>query len=263
MSRAFGLRRPLASRARVRFSNVQSSTPVPEGADLTPYTYKVLNQGEIGSCVAHGVPGAACTTLAAAGHPLGFIPSVRFAYQTCLRLDRARDYPHMRPPHMPELRDRGTRILTCVDALARYGAIDGGSDCLTTADATAVSRYPIARAIQAATKLLVGAYTLDTPDDAARALAAGYGVAIGGYVSSEFLAYGPSSPPIGAQDITDPFGGGHCVELAGFETVADERLWKIKNSWGVGWGRQGFAMVTDEYLRQQWEMVALSVRVAS
>ena len=68
-------------------------------------------------------------------------------------------------------------------------------------------------------------------------LAAGYPIIIGAYVSEEFLRIG--------KDIWNTAGtplGGHCMLLVGYDDT--KNAFKVMNSWGVGWGDNGFGWIS-------------------
>jgi len=35
----------------------------------------------------------------------------------------------------------------------------------------------------------------------------------------------------------------HCVQLVGYDTTASTPYWKVRNSWGTGWGEKGFILL--------------------
>jgi hypothetical protein len=184
---------------------------------------------------------------------------VRFAYQTCLRLDRAQDNPLTRVEELPPLRDRGTRILTGFDALSFFGVLPGGQDCSTLAEATRDEHYGVGDAIQAGSQIFAVAYAAQTLDEAARSIAAGHSLVTGGWFDTRSWDMHANSPPLGRQDFHDPEGGSHCVECLGYEMFGPIRLWIVKNSWGTGWGRRGFAFATDAFMLQRRAIYAVEV----
>jgi hypothetical protein len=244
------------------------------GADLSPHLPPVLDQNRVGSCVMNGVPCAAFTTLSAKGEPLGFVPSVRGGYQIALALDRAQDHPLKPASELPPLRDRGTQILTGVRVVSRYGVtpmgqfviVDGYERFSDCSPENATDEPDLDTVERAATHLLVGAYELGgrtLERDVQLTLDAGIGVAIGNFVDTlTFEPYGPTSPPIGAQDLFDLDGGGHCTFLHGYRTdAAGVTIYEGTNSWSERWGREGRYQCTGAFLRQAWEAFAIDVEV--
>lgn len=265
MTRATGLIRDDGRHPRRLFAALRQSQAVPATprgwADLSAGAPPILDQGSRSSCAGCGVPCAAATSLAAAGHPLGWVPSVDTAYKVARCLDRAAYYPLRTPDAYPALEDRGTMALSVVQGLREWGTLPsqlpGRSDC--TRDS--VLREPDLRTLAVAgRKLLVGAYALDLHAigfETMLALDAGHAVAIGGWVDTRFMDQGPTGV-IGAQDLSDPDGGGHCTYLTGYNRdVNGASVFRLRNSWGTGWGDQGCAWVTGAFLRQAWEAWAM------
>lgn len=277
MTHAKGLIRDDGRHKRERFAVLRGRLgATPRGyADLTQFAPAILDQNWVGSCVMNGVPCAAATTLAAAGTPLGFTPSVRDGYRMALASDRAQDYPLTPVLQLPPLVDRGTQILTGTTVMSRWGVtamgpnvVVGGrmrnNDCDPH---NACGEPDLPTIIKAGRKLIVGAYELDLGMAVERetqlALDAGHAVAIGGWVDTRtFEPYRAWHLPIGAQDFNDPNGGGHCTYIVGYLTdPAGVTLYRLRNSWGEEWGDEGCAWVTGAFLRQMWEAFALDVRV--
>lgn len=68
-------------------------------------------------------------------------------------------------------------------------------------------------------------------------LAAGYPVIIGAYITEEFIRNG--------KDVWSTSGtpaGGHCMLLVGYDN--SKNAFKVMNSWGSGWGDNGFGWIS-------------------
>ena len=101
---------------------------------------------------------------------------------------------------------------------------------------------------------LRGYYRVPNEPDAVRsALAAGYPVVGGWQVSEAFLDWN-GKDPIGVQ--TSNIVGGHAILLIAYEPGA---FW-LMNSWGTSWGRNGYALVTEDFIRQMDDGWALDVQ---
>lgn len=265
--RVKGLRKNDGRRNGKSFARFRSK--VPSGvADLSFFTPYILNQNDVGSCVAHGVIGAAFTTLSAAGTPID-VPSPRVVYATALGVDRADDYPLRAPSAYPALSDRGTFLLTGVHVLELWGVVPIGDFVsvdgkIVTSDCGChnfMLEPDLFELEQASCKLLVGAYELRTEIDVQIALDNNIAVAIGGFVDTSFVGYDGSST-ISQQATTDTYGGGHCTYIEGYHTEPNgEVLYHGVNSWGTGWGKTGRYIADGKFIRQAWEKYALDVRV--
>lgn len=50
------------------------------------------------------------------------------------------------------------------------------------------------------------------------------------------------------QHVAGEFRGYHAVAVIGYNDNAPKKYWIVKNSWGTGWGKQGFMCIADEEL---------------
>lgn len=53
--------------------------------------------------------------------------------------------------------------------------------------------------------------------------------------------------------------GGHAMAIVGVERYDNERVWTIQNSWGTGWGNQGFARVSDFFMIESRDRRSIDV----
>jgi hypothetical protein len=242
----------------------RAHAPLRGSADLTRYAGTVLDQGDTSSCVGCGLTSAAAITLAAAGTPLRWTPSVLACYQLALRLDRAHDYPLRDASAMPALQDCGTQLRTGALVLSRYGVgpSQRGAACDAT-PSTVRDEHAVHLGTLIATHqtLLCGAFALDVSNRAQlqQELEEGHAIAIGGWVDSDYMQRTPRSAPAGAQRLHDSDGGGHCQVIVGYRADA----WHVRNSWGAGWGDGGYTWVTDAFIEQLWECYSLDVSLAA
>lgn len=266
MIRATGLRQDDGRHPRKPFAALKTRLRgTPRGwADLTGHCPPVIDQGPIGSCVGCGVLTAAHTSLAAHGTPLAWgVSSVDMTYKVARCLDRASDYPLRTPETYPALTDRGTMVLSGVEAVREWGVLPSQYPMHCDCTPDSVNREPDLRTlIVAGRKLLVGAYELSHEQlETQLSLDGGVAVATGGWVDGAFMRAGPAAI-IGAQDFNDRDGGGHCNAIVGYRTMPDDSvLYRLLTSWGPDWADKGYAWVTGAFLRQQWEAYALAVEV--
>ena len=237
-------------------------------ADLSEYAGEIVDQNGVGHCTTSVVK-AACTSLAAAGHPIGE-PSHVVAYQLALRLDRAREYPYVAAKDLPALRDQGSSIATMVDVITRYGiapyrhdvVVDGyarASDC-GPGNATDIRALSFGDVIRASRRVVIGPYEIDyvrRDRDVQLALDAGYAIVEGGWVDTRYMVRDASSAPAGAQDMADLDGGGHAQMIVGYRMASTGPEYLIQGSWGMPWGDGGRTWVTSDYLATRWAVYAI------
>lgn len=80
--------------------------------------------------------------------------------------------------------------------------------------------------------------------DIAKVIYLNHPIALGVYVTPAFMRHRGKEAIQPAND--DRMLGGHAIVLLGYDLP--NRRYKIKNSWGSGWGDNGYAWVSESYL---------------
>jgi C1A family cysteine protease len=58
---------------------------------------------------------------------------------------------------------------------------------------------------------------------------------------------------------TEPEDGGHCMLIVGYNNANGTFL--VRNSWGIGWGQQGYGTMPYDYiLSPQWTTALWTIR---
>jgi hypothetical protein len=243
----------------------------PKGkADLSPFSPETLDQNGAGSCGACGVPCAAYTTLACHGTPLPWMPGQRDPYAMARGVDRARNNPLKPVNKLPPLQDVGTMLMSVVRVLQRWGigpmgpkvkynGVEYNCDCCPD---NCNKEADLITLESARRRLVVGAYQITTniEHNVQVSLDGGHAIAIGNFVDTPFMEYNGKSV-IGAQNLKDPDGGGHCTYVVGYEVKSTGTVYICKNSWGKGWGDLGYFKASSAFINQAWETVVMDVRL--
>jgi hypothetical protein len=211
---------------------VPRAAVVAPAADLRAHMPPVWDQGQIGSCTAHGSHAVAAACRIAAG--FGWTPLSRL--QTYFDARRIGGFS--------TAEDSGANIRDAIKALAKYGAAPEDRWPYITdrfAKRPGVLVYLAALRWQALRYQAVPA----TRDGLRAALAAGFPVTFGFDVYANFEGIGADGVmPMPAGECQ----GGHCITAVGY---ADGALRTdvddipagghliIRNSWGPDWGRRG------------------------
>ena len=258
---------------RVSFAgHPAASAPLAASADLSAFAPPVMDQTKTGSCTAHSIAGATYTALAAAGTPLGFVPSPRTTYACTRALERSASTPS---GELPALEDTGAELQDVATVIGSIGVKpmvpptpEGANSDVWSGN---VNEEPDFAAIeQAAAVLLTGEYKID-PSDAsapqlvAAAIQAGIPVWVAAFVDSAFEQFG-ANDIAQAPNANDPNGGGHAIWLKAFRTNAQGDLeFLIQNSWG-NWALNGCVWASTAWLKSVWEAWPIAItatRVAS
>jgi len=222
---------------RLRFTPAQQVATAPS-VDLrtTNYLPAIWDQGQLGSCVAHGVGAAFSFDYAKQGASGNYDPSRLFIYY------------NGRVSEGTVNQDSGLTITDGAKALAAFGAppsTDWPYD---------ISKYTIKPPAQAYThgqdtQAVKYARVSQSVADMQACLTAGYPIVVGFTVYSSFesdqVAATGDVPMPGPQEAVL---GGHCVLIIGYDT---EGRWIARNSWGVNWGQAGYFTFPQAYLTDQ------------
>lgn len=263
-------RAPLASHPVVGAAlaaHADGSAPLPDSVDLTQWSPPILGQSTTATCFAHSLAGAIATTLAAAGQPLGYVPSPA----SLARLTYAKEQDALVPAGqtLPErLVDDGAELLDVISVGGRYGVVPMGADNGQGSDATpdtVTTRPDFAELERASETPEIGCYGIDIAapnlsDQIAAALASKIELVIGFWCSAAFEGLQPGQV-MGAivENPANGDEGGHAVRLSGYRTAASgEREFLLTNSW-PGWCEGGRCWVSMAFVRCIWEAHVVSV----
>jgi C1A family cysteine protease len=196
----------------------------------------VMDQGNLGSCVG-------CSATAA----VGFLRRTdRDSYSTIYSALQAYYDARIRDGMQWKDIDAGAYIRDAMDALRTVG-VAPNSNWPYRISKFAVT--PTAAVYKAAQSWKLGAhYRCETLDDILNAIAAGYAV-VGGIscYSSMFTVAVEDSGKIPMPKSTDRLEGGHALYFDRY--TESERLIRFQNSWGKGWGDDGYGYLPFAYIR--------------
>lgn len=148
-------------------------------------------------------------------------------------------------------RDEGSYIRLCFDTLSRFGVCD---ENIWPYEPSKVHTVPSIKAMRQAVGHRIHSYYRikqegeDRLEEVVSALRAKHPVVFGTNIAQSFITLrgeGPVSPPTGAT------AGGHAMMIIGYMNG----LFLVKNSWGSGWGANGFCFMRPEYISwsQSWD----------
>lgn len=227
---------------RLRFGRLQLGTAAAQ-VDLrsSGYLPDVWDQGQLGSCVSHGVGAAYSFDVAKQGGARNYDPSRLFIYY------------NGRVSEGTVGQDSGLTITDGAKALAASGA-PPSSDWPYD-----ISKYTIKPPKQAytdgqTTRAVKYAQVGQTVAEMQACLTAGYPIIIGFTVYSSFesdqvAATGVVPMPSQGEQVL----GGHCVLVVGYGVNVDgapvnDGRWLCRNSWGTSWGKFGHFTFPQAYL---------------
>lgn len=205
--------------------------------DLSKYCPDMDQRG-LSSCVGNGTAEALdALELIAHENDVGYTPtpvSRLFIYNMARTVEGILDL------------DAGTHIRTGFDVLSRFGSCP---EALWPYEESKVFTSPSLKAQRAALGHKIHSYYRisstgpDRINDLIAALRAKHFPVFGTQVTKAFQALsglGPTDTP--ASD--EPIAGGHCMMVCGY--IGGNFL--VKNSWGPGWGKNGFCLFTPAYM---------------
>ncbi|RKR13718.1 C1 family peptidase [Arthrobacter oryzae] len=207
---------------------------LPASVDLRPQCPPVYDQGRLGSCTANGIAGAMAFDAIKQGIAGYSSPSRLFIYYNERELEGTVDT------------DSGAYIRDGVKSVTKQGA------CFETAwpyDITKFAIKPSDDCYQKALDHQSLEYSRVARDltQMKGCLAEGYPFVFGFTVYESF-----ESPAVDASGTvpmplhTEAVLGGHCVVAVGYDDASAR--FEIRNSWGTGWGDQGYGTMPYAYL---------------
>lgn len=213
---------------------LHAGKPLPSKVNLRPNMPEVYDQGELGSCTANAIGAAVQFDDLLQFGPRG-VPSRLFIYYGERELEGTID------------QDSGAMIRDGIKVVAKQGAPP------ETDWPYLIERFterPPQQAYADATKNRAVAYARvpQTLQAIKGALAAGHPVVIGftvyeGFESQRVAAGGVlNMPDVHREQVM----GGHAVLVSGYDDA--ENRWLVRNSWGAGWGMEGYFTMPYQYL---------------
>lgn len=211
--------------------NKIKSLRLPARVDLTTRFPAAFDQGALGSCVAQ----VFCALYGYnAPKKQKYMWSRLFHYYTVRKIQGTIQY------------DSGATLYDGINALKNYGVC---REKLWRYDIRKFKKNPPERCYRNA-KLhrVVTAYNVRQNLETMKGyLAAGIPFAIGIAVYSEFESdYAARTGVISMPASNSEFLGGHAVGVVGYNDATNTFI--IRNSWGTGWGKNGYGTIPYEYL---------------
>ncbi len=199
----------------------------------TPTMPPIYNQGQLGSCVGHGVTACMEQTLNIEGKAIG-------------PLSRLMCYYDARRIEGTVSDDAGAMISDGVTGVAKWGLC---TEALWPYDISKFANMPPPPArLQASRHKAVRSYSVNqASSDLKQCLSEGYGVVFGftvyeGFESDAVATTGVLNMPSRREQIV----GGHCVVLVGYDDPS--RRYIVRNSWGTDWGQAGYFTMPYDYV---------------
>lgn len=207
---------------------------LPPSVDLRTKFPPVLNQGNIGSCVAHAVGNAHLYSQKVQNAPTLFLPSRLFIYYNARAKINAINS------------DSGCTIRDAIKSIGRQGAPP--ESCWPYIEKKFREKAPRACYMEALKHQAIDyRRVLQSLSQLKNCLAAGQPFVFGFSVFESFESAavsrtGKAPMPATNEDML----GGHAVLCIGYDDHS--RRFIIQNSWGVSWGNKGYFTLPYEYL---------------
>lgn len=230
--RVYGYVRDLADHRDALFDAASVPIPIPATTDLEPLMPPVYDQGQLGSCTANAIAGA-----------LEFLHSKEGLGD--LMPSRLQIYYNERAMEGTVNSDSGAQIRDGIKCVNTFGV------CHEELWPYVIPRFklkPSAAAIADAKLHPATSYQrLTTVDDFRACLASGYPVVMGFSVPASFESAAVAKSGVLVMPLPhEQIVGGHAVTVVGHDDA--KRMFKVRNSWGAGWGIQGYFWMPYDYI---------------
>lgn len=196
----------------------------------------IWDQGQIGSCTAHGSGAAYSFDLAKQGVEKNFTPSRLFVYYNAREIEGT------------TLEDSGATITDAIKSLNRYGCpIE--DDWLYDVSKFAVRPPSKAYSDGVLREAVKYAQVAPTITEMKACLTTGTPIVIGFSVYDSFESQAVADTgDVPLPSTSEQLLGGHCVLVVGYTVRNGKNVWICRNSWGTGWGDNGYFYMPEAYL---------------
>jgi C1A family cysteine protease len=233
LNKGYGWKPKLPSIAYPLYAARVELGALPAQVDLRPACPPVYDQGQLGSCTGNGWAAAAQFLLMKQGLP-NFTPSRLFIYYN----ERVADNDVEQ--------DAGAAISDGAHAVSTKGC---PSEDLWPYDISKFADAPPEAAVADGAKHLVLQVQQVSQNLASmkEVIADGLPIVIGFVVYPSFESQAvASSGVVPMPGHHEKSIGGHCVVVVGYDDT--KKMFIMRNSWGTGWGQQGYFMMPYAYL---------------
>lgn len=247
--RKFGWKKSLPDHRHFKYAahpEMQFKLTLPPLVDLRPEMSPIENQGELGSCVAHGTA-ANLEFLEMRDIKEKLMGSVIFTAGLFQPMSRLFIYWNARVIDGDPSQDGGTQVSSALQALKTIGVCSEG---IWPYNPGNVFSMPTPDCFNVATRHeVLEAFKLDNTNIAQlkQCLALGFPFVFGITVYDSFMGDGVATTgiiPIPA--MSESLLGGHCMCCVGYDD--SKSMFIIRNSWGTQWGLYGYAYIPYDYL---------------
>lgn len=236
MSRGYGWKPGLPDIRDYRLKFSKAAVAPEVDLRTTGYLPEIWDQGQLGSCTAHGAGAAYSFDLEKQYGGDNFLPSRLFIYYNSRVLEGT------------EKEDSGAYITDAIKSLNQYGAPpeeDWAYDIDQFAAKPPDKAYTDGKLREAVKYARVN----QTAIDMQACLSTGTPIVIGFTVYESFESDSVANTGyVPMPDTKESVVGGHCVLVVGYTVVNGAPVWICRNSWGVGWGDQGYFYFPQAYL---------------
>jgi C1A family cysteine protease len=233
MKRSYGWRKDVKLSAHLTIPSPMEVAALPKSIDYRPILPACWDQGQTSGCTGYGTTGAVAFQSIAEKETY-VEPSHRFPYYNGRVMEGDSN------------QDAGARIEDVVASLVKYGYC--AESLCPSGDVSTVDDEPSSQAYAAALPAIANvkpSKCTPTINAIKQQLASGFCVIVGMMVysnmESEAVAGGA---PVELPGPNDYLAGGHCVCITGY---TDNGYWIVRNSWGQGWGLNGYFLLNELY----------------